>query len=95
MVPPADQPSGDPLAEQCRKLKRQLNELVDMTTGLENRLRDEILGPKERRDLEGLKLRYAREALQMMMKIDYLEDPEDEDWDEEDEEDEEVWEDED
>ena len=86
MVSPSHQPSGDPLEEQCRKLKRQLNELVDMTTGLENRLRDEILSPKERRDLEGLKLRYSRDALQMMMKIDYLEDPEEDwedDWDEE------------
>jgi len=92
MVSPAHEPSGDPLEEQCRKLKRQLNELVDMTAGLEDRLRDEILDPEDRRDLEQLKLRYAREALQMMMKIDYLEDPEDEDWDEEDEE---VWEDED
>ena len=89
MVSPAQDPSGDPVADQyskLKKLKRQLDELVDMTTGLEDRLKDPGMSPEERRDLRNLKTRYAREALEMMMKIDCLEDPEDlddsEEWDE-------------
>ena len=76
MVFPDQEPSEDCVAKQCLKLKRQLNELVDMTTGLENRLKDSGMSPEERRNLQSLKDRYAREALEMMMKIDYLEDPE-------------------
>lgn len=75
MVTPAEDPSGDPVADQCLKLKRQLTELVEMTTGLEDRLNNPGMSPEERRNLENLKERYAREALEMMMRIDYLEDP--------------------
>lgn len=89
MVSPSQDPSGDPVADQCLKLKRQLDELVDMTMGLEDRLRNTAMSPEERRNLQALKMRYSREALEMMMKIDYLEDPEDlddlddsEEWDE-------------
>lgn len=74
-----EDPTGDSIDGQCRKLKRQLDELVNMTTGLENRLQNSSLRPGERRNLESLRMRYAREALEMMMKIDDLEDPEDED----------------
>ena len=76
MVSPAQGPSGDPVADQCLKLKRQLDELVDMTAGLEDRLKHPGMSPEERQDLENLKTRYAREAFEMMMRIDYLEDPE-------------------
>ena len=75
-----EEPTGDPIEAQCLKLKRQLDKLVDMTTGLENRLRDSGMSSEERENLQSLKIRYAREALEMMMKIDYLEDPEDEEF---------------
>ena len=50
---------------------------MEMTAGLEDQLKDPEMSSEERRDLEALKTRYAREALEMMMKIDCLEDPED------------------
>jgi len=74
--PEPDSP-GDPIAEQCLRLKRQLDELVEMTAGLEARLEDPGLSPEERGDLEALRKRYAREAVELMMRIDLLEEPED------------------
>ena len=78
MISPSQEYFGDPIEEQCLKLKRQLDELVDMTMGLEDRLANPGISPEERRNLANLKKRYSREALEMMMRIDYLEDPEDE-----------------
>lgn len=55
-----------------------------MTTGLEDQLREPGMDPEDRRNLKSLKDRYAREAVELMMRIDLLEDPEDDECEEED-----------
>ena len=44
-----------------------------MTSGLEHRLLDPGINGKQRRELNSLRLRYAREAVSMMMELDVLE----------------------
>jgi len=73
MVSPAPQPQPDPRGQRLRKLRHQLDELVEMTSGLEHRLLDPGINGKQRRELNSLRLRYAREAVSMMMELDVLE----------------------
>ena len=73
MVSPAPQPQPDPRGQRLRKLRHQLNELVEMTSGLEHRLLDPGINGKRRNDLKRLRMRYARESVSMMMELDVLE----------------------
>ena len=73
MVCPTPQPQPDPRGRRLRKLRRQLDELVEMTSGLEQQLLDPGVTGKERNDLNRLRMRYAREAVTMMMELDVLE----------------------
>ncbi len=73
MVSPTPQPQPNPREQRRRKLRRQLDELVEMTTGLEQQLLDPEITGGEHSDLNGLRMRYAREAVAMMMELDVLE----------------------
>ncbi len=67
----------DPVEKEILKIRRQLEELMRMIDGLDARINSFETSREEVLDLEVLKKRYSREALEMMMRIDYLEDPED------------------
>jgi len=82
MDSPSEDPAGNSTEAQCFKIRKQLDELLRMVDGLDERIGHFATSPEERRNLQDLKKRYSREALEMMMKIDYLEDPEDEDLEE-------------
>jgi hypothetical protein len=69
MACPAHQPQPDPREQR----RRQLDELVEMTAGLEQQLLDPGITGKQRSDLKRLRMRYAREAVAMMMELDVLE----------------------
>ena len=76
MTSPDEDPSDEHVSKQCLKLKKQLDDLVAMTTSLEAQLTNPGMSPEEHRNLDKLRMRYALEAVEMMRKIDFLEDPE-------------------
>lgn len=73
MVSPGPHFQPAPREPDLHRLRRELEELVEMTSGLEDRLRDPEVCGRERRDLEALRMRYAREAVARMMELDELE----------------------
>lgn len=76
MISLGPQSSGDSAEEQCLELKQRLEKYVQKTDRIEGLLLDDNITPEESRRLEELKKRYSQVVLDLMMKIDFLEDPE-------------------
>ena len=76
MISLGPQSSGDSTEEQCLELRQQLEEYVQKADKIEELLLTEEMTSDERLQLEKLKKRYSQAALDLMMQIDFLEDPE-------------------
>ena len=68
--------SGDSTEEKCLELRQQLEEYVQKADKIEALLLSDEMTSDERLKLEKLKKRYSQAALDLMMQIDLLEDPE-------------------